>query len=159
MTAANDTGETTFATPTDRAIVITRTVAAPRQLVFDAWTKPEHVQSWMLGPPGWSMPVCEIDLRPGGTWRFVWRDKSGGEMEMEGVYQEITEPSRIVHTESWGEDWARTLNTLELTEEEGRTTMIVTVLYPTKQARDAALATGMKEGMELSFARLAGHLA
>ncbi len=159
MTPANDTGETTYATPTDRAIVIRRTLAAPRALVFDAWTKPEHVRSWMLGPPGWSMPACEIDLRAGGTWRFVWRDPKGAEIAMEGVYQEVTAPSRLVHTESWGEEWARTLNTLELIEEEGRTTMIVTVLYPSKEARDAALATGMKDGMALSFERLAGHLA
>jgi uncharacterized protein YndB with AHSA1/START domain len=159
MTAADSVGATRFATPTDRAIVITRVVDAPRELVFDAWTKPEHVRNWMLGPEGWTMPVCEIDLRAGGTWRFVWRGSDGSEMAMDGVYQEVSPPDRIVHTESWGDDWARTLNTLVLTEEDGKTTMTVTVLYPTKEARDAALATGMKEGMNESFERLAGYLA
>ena len=78
---------------------------------------------WMLGPDGWTMPVCEIDLRPGGAWHFVWRGSDGTEMEMRGVYREIAPPERLVTTESWGGDWPETLNTLVLTEEDGKTTI------------------------------------
>jgi uncharacterized protein YndB with AHSA1/START domain len=137
---------------------MTREVEAPRELVFDAWTKPEHVQQWMLGPSGWTMPVCEIDLRPGGAWHFVWRHADGTEMAMRGVYQEIVPPERLVCTESWGGDWPETLNTLVLSEEDGKTTMAQTVLYPSKKARDAALATGMKDGASVSFERLDEYL-
>jgi uncharacterized protein YndB with AHSA1/START domain len=159
MTTADSVGATTFATPSDLEIVVTRVVDAPRALVFDCWTKPEHVTKWMLGPEGWSMPVCEIDLRPGGAWHFVWRQADGTEMDMHGEYREISPPERLVSTESWGGDWPETVNTIVLTEEDGRTTITTTVLYPTKGARDAALETGMKHGMNLSFDRLAAYLA
>ena len=158
MTTANEIGATTFTTPSDREVVMTREVDAPRELVFDAWTKPEHVQQWMLGPSGWTMPVCEIDLRPGGAWHFVWSRADGTEMEMRGEYREVTPPERLVSTESWGGDWPETINTVTLSEEDGKTTITQTVLYPSKEARDAALATGMKEGASVSFDRLAEHL-
>jgi uncharacterized protein YndB with AHSA1/START domain len=145
-------------TPTDREIVITRGFDAPRRLVFDAWTRPDHLPHWMLGPDGWRMSVCEIDLRPGGAQRFVWHHADGSVMEIRGVYKEITPPERLVSTESWGGNWPDTLNTLVLTEENGKTTASITILYPTKEARDAALQSGMKEGMALSFRRLAAHL-
>ena len=93
------------------------------------------------------MPVCEIDLRPGGAWRFVWRKDDGTEMEMTGVYDEITRPERVVNTESWGCEWPDTLNTLVLTEADGYTTAVMTTLYPSLEARDLALGSGMKEGM------------
>ena len=159
MTTADRVGATTFATPSELEIVVTRLVDAPRALVFDCWTKPEHVAKWMLGPEGWSMPVCEIDLRPGGAWHFVWRQADGTEMAMHGEYREISPPERLVSTESWGDDWPETLNTLVLSEEDGRTTITNTILFPTKGARDAAIETGMKQGMNLSFDRLAAYLA
>jgi uncharacterized protein YndB with AHSA1/START domain len=137
---------------------MTRVFDAPRDLVWEAWTSPEHLPRWMLGPEGWSMPVCEVDLRPGGAWRFVWRHVDGNEMEMRGVYREVTPPERFVSTESWGGDWPETLNTLILTEEGDKTTAIQRVLYPSKEAREAALRTGMKERVSLSFNRLAEHL-
>lgn len=149
---------TTFTTPTDRGIVATRVFDAPRRLVWDAWTSPKHVPHWMLGPEGWSMPVCEIDLRPGGAWRFVWRMSDGAAMEMRGAYREIVPPERLVSTESWGGDWPETLNTLVLTEEDGKTTTVCTVLYPSKEARDKALGTGMKEGWSQSYDRLEKYL-
>jgi len=142
-------------TPTDKEIVVTRVVDAPRRLVFEAWTNPKYVAQWMLGPAGWTMPVCEIDLRLGGKWHFIWRRADGAEMEMHGVYQEIDPPERLVSTESWGGPWPETLNTLTLADENGKTTITVTILYPSKQARDAALQTGMKDGMAASFDRLA----
>jgi uncharacterized protein YndB with AHSA1/START domain len=149
---------TTYTTPSDREVVITRVFDAPRRLVFDAWTRPEHVPHWMTGPEGWTMPVCEIDLRAGGGWRFVWRKSDGSEMDMRGTYREVSPPERVVHTESWGPEWPETVNTLVLTERDGKTTATLTVLYPSKEARDAALETGMKSGMDASYDRLAAYL-
>ncbi len=156
--STQETRTTTFTTPTDRELVMTHVVDAPRQLVFDAWTQPQHVPHWLLGPAGWSMPVCEIDLRPGGAWRFVWRKSDGAEMEMRGAYREVTAPERVVTTESWGAEWPETVNTLTLSEHDGKTTITQTVLYPSKQARDAATQTGMKDGVSQSFARLDDYL-
>jgi uncharacterized protein YndB with AHSA1/START domain len=147
-------GVTTYATPSDREIVITRVVEAPRRLVFDVWTSPEHVPHFLLGPEGWTMPVCEIDLRVGGAWRYVWRKDDGAEMAMSGIYREVVPPERVVSTERWGPEWPETVNTLQLTEAAGRTTITITVLYPSKEARDMALQTGMKEGMDMGFTRL-----
>lgn len=164
MASPNRPGYTTYETPTENEIVITRIVAAPRRVVFDAWTNPEHVPKWLSGWDGWTMPVCEIDLRPGGKWRYVWRKSSdGAEMAMEGDFREVTPPERLVTSESWGPEWPVTINTLVLTETSGQTgaasarpmtTSTLTVTYPSKEARDAALKTGMKDGMDLSWARL-----
>src|SRR5580692_10253800 len=150
----SDAGKMTVTTHSDREVVVTRVFNAPRRLVFEAWTNPKYVPQWMLGPEGWTMPVCEIDLRAGGAWHFVWRQTSGTEMEMRGVYREITPPDRLVTTESWGADWPETVNTIVLREENGKTTMTLTILYPSKEARENALKAGMKEGMEMTFDRL-----
>jgi len=104
----------------------------------------------LLGPEGWSMPVCEIDLRPGGAWHFVWRRTSGTEMAMTGAYKEIQPPDRPVFTESWGADWPETLNTLTVSETNGRTTTVNTILYPSSEARNTALKTEMKDGIATS---------
>jgi uncharacterized protein YndB with AHSA1/START domain len=154
MATADKTYTTTFTTPTDREVVMTRVVNAPRRLVWDAWTNPQHLPHWMTGPDGWTMPVCEIDLRPGGAWHFVWRSADGGEMEMRGEYREVSPYDKLVSTESWGGPWPETLNTLLLTEKDGKTTISQRILYPSKEARDAALQTGMKEGASMSFDRL-----
>jgi uncharacterized protein YndB with AHSA1/START domain len=159
MTTADSVGATGFATPSDTEIEVTRVVDAPRELVFDCWTKPEHIMKWMLGPPGWTMPVCEVDLRPGGSWHFVWRAEGGMELDMHGVYREIAPPERLVSTESWGGDWPETLNTVVCSEEGGKTLVTATMRYPSKAARDAALESGMREGMALSFDRLDAYLA
>lgn len=158
MATLNKGGVTTFTTPSDREVVATWVVDAPRRLAWDAWTSPEHVPHWLLGPEGWTMPVCEIDLRPGGAWHFAWRGSEGAQMEMRGVYREIRPPERLISTESWGGDWPETLNTLVLTEEDGKTTMTCTVFYPSKEARDRALGTGMKEGWSASYDRLDAYL-
>lgn len=158
MPSAAKTGVTTFSTPSDTQVRIARTVDAPRNLVYDAYTKPEHLQKWLLGPEGWTMPICEIDARPGGAWRYGWRKDNGTEMIMGGTVQEIVPNERIVTTERWGPEWPETVNTVEFTEEGGLTTITTTVTYPSKEARDAALQTGMKDGMETSFARLDRYL-
>ena len=154
-----DPGTLQVTTPSDREIIMTRVFDAPRRLVWEAWTNPEHLPRWMLGPEGWTMPVCDVDLRPGGAWHFVWRRSDGTEMEMRGVYREIAAPERLVATESWGGDWPETLITLILSEQDGKTTITQTILYPSQEARDAALKTGMAEGVSQSFDRLAGYLA
>ena len=154
MTTRARTGVTTYSTPTDREIVIARVVDAPSRLVFDAWTKPEYVPRWLLGPEGWTMPVCEIDLRAGGAWHYVWRKSGGAEMAMSGSYREVVPAKRLVSTESWGPEWPETVNTLVFAESGGLTTVTLTIKYPSKSARDAALETGMKEGMDMGFVRL-----
>jgi uncharacterized protein YndB with AHSA1/START domain len=154
MTSPARTGVTTYATPTETDVVITRVVSAPRRLVFDAWTTPQHLQQWLLGPEGWTMPICELDARPGGAWRYVWRKADGSELALSGIVKEIARPERMVTTERWGPEWPETINTVVFTESAGQTTITVTVRYPSKEARDAALQTGMKEGMDQGFARL-----
>jgi uncharacterized protein YndB with AHSA1/START domain len=158
MATANTINDTLFTTPSDRELQMTRIFDAPRQRVFDAWTNPGHLPHWMIGPGGWTMPICEINLQPHGKWHIVWRHFDVSEMQMRGVYHEIVRGERLVSTESWGGNWPETLNTLVLSEHEGKTTITSTILYPSKEARDNALASGMKEGVSLSFSRLADYL-
>ncbi|TWI05905.1 uncharacterized protein YndB with AHSA1/START domain [Luteimonas cucumeris] len=143
-------------TPTDREIRITRVFDAPRALVFDAFTKAELLKRWMSGPPGWTFEVCEIDLRVGGTYRYVWRGPDGSEMGMGGVHREIVVPERVVNTQRFDQDWTggEAVGTLVLTEVEGRTISTNTVLYASKEARDGALASGMEHGMAMGYDRL-----
>ena len=142
-------------TPTDEEIVMTRLFDAPRQLVFEAMTKPEHVKRWWgcLGE-GYSVPVCEIDLRVGGTWRFVNRHPHG-EAAFHGEYREIAPPGRLVFTEIF-EDFPDSVSvvTTVLTEEGAKTRMIATVRYPSREVRDIVLSTGMSTGAGLSYDRL-----
>jgi uncharacterized protein YndB with AHSA1/START domain len=159
MSTQTQTGVTIFTTPTDLEVVATRVFDAPRQQIWDAHTRPESIQRWMLGPEGWTMPICEVDLRPGGGWRWGWRREDGTQMQMTGIYREVTPPHRLVNTESWGGEWPDTVNTVVLTEELGKTRLTATVLYPTKDARDAAMATGMNDGWSASYDRLDRELS
>jgi uncharacterized protein YndB with AHSA1/START domain len=148
--------------PTDREIVITRSFDAPRDLVWDAHTKPALVRRWLLGPPGWEMPVCEIDLRVGGKYRYEWVDKGRGKtMGMGGVFTEVVKPELIASKEKFDDDWTggETMNMQVFTEAGGKTKSVLTVLYASKQARDGAAASGMNEGMEAGYARLDDVLA
>lgn len=144
-------------TPSDREIAMTRAFNAPRQLVWDAHTKPELVKRWLLGPPGWSMPMCEIDLRVGGSYRYEWRnDKDGSTMAMGGVYREIEPIERIVNTEKFDDPWyeGEAIDTLVLKEAKGKTILTMTVRYASKQVRDAVIKSGMTSGVEQSYDRL-----
>jgi uncharacterized protein YndB with AHSA1/START domain len=145
------TSTTTLTMASDEEIAISRAFDAPRQLVFEAHTNPEHVSQWLLGPEGWTMPVCEIDLRPGGSWHFVWQHADGRRLDMSGIYREIVSPERIINTERWGPEWPETINTMLFTERDGETTVTQIIRYPSKEARDAALATGMMSGVERSY--------
>ena len=157
----NNPGTLKVTTPTDREIVMTRVFDAPRALVFDAYTKPELLKRWLTGPDGWSLEVCEIELKVGGAYRYVWRGPEGQKMGMSGIHREIVPPERIVITAMFDEDWTggETINTLMLTEEGGRTTLTNTVLYSSKEARENALCSGMEEGMSAGYDRLAELLA
>ncbi|WP_435008201.1 SRPBCC family protein [Tundrisphaera lichenicola] len=157
MNATDKPGTTTFTTPTDREIVISRVFDAPRRLVWEAVTNPEHVPNW-YGPRGWTLPVCTIDLRPGGAWRFVGQGPDGSRMGMSGVYREIAPPERLVTTESFDDFPGESINTLTLVESGGRTTMTVAVLYPSREVRDAVLQSGMQDGASQTYDRLAEHL-
>jgi uncharacterized protein YndB with AHSA1/START domain len=140
----------------DREIVMTRVFNAPRHLVFEACSKPELVRQWLLGPEGWSMPVCEIDLRVGGSYRYVWRHSDGREMGMGGVYHEIIIPERVVATEKFDEAWypGEAVGTMVLVERDGKTTLTQTMLYDSRQTRDAVLKSPMEKGVAASYDRL-----
>jgi uncharacterized protein YndB with AHSA1/START domain len=142
-------------TPSDVEIRMTRLFDAPRHLVFEAMTKPEHIRRWWgrLGE-GYSVPVCEVDLRPGGTWRFVNRHPKG-EAAFHGVYREIAPPERLVFTEIFEEfPDVESVVSSEYTEENGKTRMTATVLYPSRDVRDMVLKSGMDRGAAISYDRL-----
>jgi uncharacterized protein YndB with AHSA1/START domain len=142
-------------TPSDREIRMTRLFDAPRGLVFEAMTKPEHVKQWWgrLGE-GYSVPVCELDLRVGGRWRFVNRHPKG-EAAFYGEYREITPPKRVVFTEIF-EQFPDTVSVVtgDFTEEDGKTRLTVTVSYPSLEVRDMVLSSGMARGAGISYDRL-----
>jgi uncharacterized protein YndB with AHSA1/START domain len=143
-------------TPTDCEIEITRDFHAPLQLVFDAFTKPELVRQWLLGPPGWSMPVCEIDLKVGGAYRYVWRKKGVPDMGMGGVFRGIEVPSRIVATEKFDEAWypGEALNTTAFVQQRSVTKTAIRLRYQSPEARDTARRSGMEHGMAASLNQL-----
>ena len=145
----------TATTPSDREIVLTRLFDAPRHLVFEAMTKPEHIRRWWgILDDQHSVPVCEIDLRPGGAWRFVGRGPKG-EYGFHGVYREIAPPDRVVFTEIYDPfpDVVSVVTSI-FTEENGKTRLTVTCLYPSVEVRDMVLQTGMTRGAGISYDRL-----
>lgn len=148
--------------PSDREIVITRSFDAPREMVWDCHTKPALVRRWLLGPPGWEMPVCEIDLRVGGKYRYAWEDKTRGiTMGMGGTFTAVDKPERIGAREKFDDDWTggETDVTQLFTEHAGKTTLTLTIVYASKEARDGAAKTGMTDGMEAGYQRLDDILA
>ncbi|HEX4593838.1 MAG TPA: SRPBCC family protein [Bryobacteraceae bacterium] len=155
-----NTGHFTVTTPADREIMMTRIFDAPRGLVFEALTKPELVKQWLLGPPGWTMPICEIDLRVGGSYRYLWRNIDGKEMGMRGVFREVVAPERIVATERFDDPWysGEAVGTQILKEQAGQTTLTITVLYESREIRDGVLKSGMERGVAASYDRLADLL-
>lgn len=153
-----NTGTLQVATSGDREVVLTRVFDAPRHLVFAAFSRPELLKRW-FGPRGWSLVVCEVDLRVGGTFRFVLRGPDGREMGMRGVYREIVPPERSVHMESFDDYPGESQVTAVFTEHDGKTTLTATVLYPSREVRDAVLNSGMEHGAAESYDRLAELLA
>jgi uncharacterized protein YndB with AHSA1/START domain len=137
---------------------MTRVFDAPRRLVFDAFTKPELLKRW-FGPRGWSLVVCEVDLRVGGGFRFVLRGPDGRDMGMRGVYRELDPPERSVHMESFDDYPGESQVTAVMVEESGKTTLTATVLYPSKEVRDMVIQSGMEHGAAESYDKLAELLA
>ena len=147
----------------DQEILITRSFDAPRELVWRTLTEPELIQRWLLGPPGMTMPFCEVDLRVGGAYRYVWHKEDDPEFEMAltGTFLEIGPFERIVLSELFDPDWTagEAINTTVLKEEGAKTYLTITVRYASPDARDAALETAMDEGMEAGYQRLDEILA
>ena len=155
-------GGLVVSTPSDREIVMTRRFDASRELVFAAFTDPKLIQRWLLGPPGWSMPVCELDLRVGGTYHYEWRNDAGDKsFGVHGTFREIVRPVRIVHSENFDEPWypGDATVTTAFDESQGTTLLTMTILYDSKEIRDGAIESGMTTGVEASFDRLAAIMA
>jgi uncharacterized protein YndB with AHSA1/START domain len=146
-------------TPTDREISWTRVFDAAPDLVFDALTKPELLGRWLLGPEGWTMIVCQVDLRVGGAYRYVWSHPEQGRMGMGGIYREIVRPERLVNTEVYDDYPGEAVGTVVLVEQGGRTILTTTMLYESKETRDAVLRTNMADGLAASYGRLVIVLA
>jgi uncharacterized protein YndB with AHSA1/START domain len=156
------------ATPSDREITVTRVFDAPRQLIWDCHTVPELMQRWLFGPPGWSMPVCKVDLRVGGRYRYIWRETATGrQFGAFGEHREVKAPERLVTVEIMDGFDGRpmedeppidpalaALNTLTLVERDGGCVLTVNMVFPSKEARDMALKSGMSDGMATGYDRL-----
>jgi uncharacterized protein YndB with AHSA1/START domain len=141
-------------TPSDREIRMTRVFNAPREMVYDAFAKPELLKRW-FGPHGWSLTVCEVDHRVGGGFRFVLSGPGGKQMGMRGVYRELVRPERSVYMESYDDYPGESQVTTILTEKDGKTTFTATILYPSREVRDIVLSTGMAKGAGECYDRLA----
>ncbi len=158
----------TVTTPSDREVTVTRAFDAPVGLIWDAHTKPELIKRWLLGPPGWSMPHCTVDLRVGGRYRYIWRnDDTGAQFGSYGEHLEVVPIERIVTTENMDgldekpfdvePDWGSqepSVNTLALSEAKGRTTLALNMRFVSKEVRDMAMKSGMTDGMANSYDRL-----
>ena len=152
-------------TPSDREVVVIRTFEAPASLVWDAHTRPDLLKRWLIGQPGWSMPYCAVDLRVGGKYRYVWRnDESGAEFGSHGEHLELETHRKIVTTERMdgldgqpldyenpAESGDPAINTWTLAERDGRTTLTISMVFPSREVRDMAVQSGMNDGMGLSY--------
>jgi uncharacterized protein YndB with AHSA1/START domain len=158
---ANSLPKANVTLPSDHEVKVTRQFAAPRALVYKAYTTPSLLQQWLLGPPGWTMPICEMDVRVGGQFRWRWRNsRDGKEFGFHGEYREVSAPRRLVSTQFFdpgdvgGDMGNGAIVTVEFTEENGVTMLVTLIDYGSREARDAALSTGMTDGMEQSYQRL-----
>ncbi|MGA8099215.1 MAG: SRPBCC family protein [Candidatus Cybelea sp.] len=146
-----------LSTPNELEIVMTRVFDAPASLLFDAFTKPELIRRWLLGPDGWTMPVCELDLRTGGSFHYQWRNEADrNEFGLHGIYREIVPGKRIVHVENFDEPWYPddSIATTEFVEGDGITTLTMTMRFVSREGRDVALESGMEKGVAASYDRL-----
>jgi uncharacterized protein YndB with AHSA1/START domain len=160
-TTVKNAAKLKITTPSDREIAMTRTFDAPRSMVFDAWTRPELIRRWLGALEGWKFVVCDVDLKVGGKYRYVWRGPGGEEMGMGGVFREIVRPERLVCTEKFDEPWypGDAVDTAVFVEKGGKTTVTQTVMYASKEARDGVLKSPMESGVAQSYDKLAELLA
>ena len=142
--------------PSDTQICLTRHFRAPRQMVWDAHTQPTLLRQWLTGPPGWTMPVCEVDLRVGGRYRYEWHNTAGLAMALSGTYREIDVPQRLADTQAFDDDWTQgpADTVLVFTESDGGTALELLITYASEAARDFALSTPMMEGMEAGYVKM-----
>jgi len=147
--------------PSDREIVMTRVFDAPRQMLFDAFTKPELVPQWLTGRPDHTMPICEIDLRVGGAYKYVWRGPDGREMSSQGIFREVVAPARVVATERFEPAWypGENINTTTFVEADGMTTVTLSIECASREVRDEMLKSGMERGVAYSYDQLERILA
>jgi uncharacterized protein YndB with AHSA1/START domain len=153
--------------PSEREVRVDRDFRAPRALVYQAYTRPELMQRWLLGPPGWTMPVCEMEVRVGGRFRWRWRsEEDGSEFGFHGEFLEVEPGVKLRHTEAFDPgDTGGTMGdgaavvTVVFGEQAGVTSVTTVIEYASKEDRDTALATGMTEGMEMSYQGLDALLA
>ena len=141
-------------TPTDREIIITRHFDAPRVLIYRCYVEPDLMRRWLLGPPGWTMPICEIDCRLGGVYRFIWRSESGEAFGITGTFREIIPSEKLVSTEIFVGATEETRVVVDFLDDGVATSVRYRLAYPSRTARDAAIASGMTDGMEMGFKRL-----
>ena len=147
--------------PGDLEIVMTRLFDAPRQMLFDAFTKPELIPQWLTGRPDHTMPICEVDLRVGGAYRYVWRGPDGQEMSSQGVFREVVPPARVVATERFEPSWypGENVNITTFDEADGKTTVTLRIQCGSKEIRDVMLKSGMERGVAYSYDKLEQQLA
>ena len=153
-----NTGTLSVDLPSDREAALTRVFKAPRHLVYEAFSKPEILKRW-FGPRGWSLITCVVDARLGGGFRFVLRAPDGHEIGMRGAYRELSPPARSVHTESFDDFPGESQVTSVFTEQDGYTTLVATILYPSREIRDAVIKSGMEHGAAESYDKLEEILA
>lgn len=148
------------ATHGDRAIKISRQFNAPRELVFDAFTKPDMLKEWFHGPPGWKLTTCEVDLRVGGTYRREWTSEAGESMGMGGVFQVVERPGRVVRMERYDQPWyqGECVGTFELTVAGKGTLMTLTMAYESREVRDQVMTSPVMAGMDTGYAGLEKYL-
>jgi uncharacterized protein YndB with AHSA1/START domain len=141
----------------DHEITMTRRFGAPRAMVFEAWTKPELLKRWMTGPPGMTLPICEVDLRVGGTYRYVWRTSQGNEMGAGGTFHEVTAPERFAATERFDQPGypGEARITITFVEQDGETEVTTTMRYESTEGRDGVMKSGMTDGVRQSYDRVA----
>ena len=154
-------GTMTLTLQGDREILVTRQFDAPRNLVYDAFTKPELLKRWFTGPPGWTLAVCEPGKKVGDAYRYVWKSPDGMEMGMGGVVTELKPPERMSATEKFDQSWypGSATSTIVLTEENGKTLLTQTIVYDSNEARDIVLKSPMEQGMAMGYNSLEAMLA
>ena len=144
----------TVTMPSDTSVQVERTFDAPAQLVWDAHTKPELIRQWLLGPDGWDMPICDVDLRPGGDFHYRWAHPTEGAFSSKGTFSTVTPVSYLAFTERMEGFEGESQNSYTLVERDGRTTITMSMDFGSQEARDGAVATGMADGIGVSFDRL-----
>ena len=161
----NDSPTTTVTTPSEREFVMERVFGAPRELVFQAFAECERLAHWW-GPKGWTLPVCQMDFRPGGVWRYCMRGPAGEEGCGKAVYREIVEPERIVYTDAFADAEGNVLDgmpemviTVTFAEHDGKTKLINQVQFASVADMETTLGMGMVEGLTQTLDRLEEYLA